>query len=510
MRNYFRVLSVNTLFVAVVAMVSCTSVNNEVGSGLVPEDQTMKLRIETIRGGMDTYTIKSDADSIPSNVLGYIMFGKRYNPQFGLTVVSTFSYFVPGSFEKDDYFGYEPVIDSVTITLPLFDLSMSTQDSEFGPDIEQEFGVYQANKLLSPDSIYYSSIDPATFTDAEPIFTFKHKGSIISTINKRLAVTPGIGDAFLEKLLNTDGETLDSDTLFTQAFKGLYIAPIDLSKEDAIIYYCNTYTEEYDGNSAITSINLHYRSYETDKPITPENVKDSLVQSFVLIDAPTWSQLAFGVVKHDYEGSDVEMNIVKSVNDSIEGVDNSNPKLFIQNMAGVESYVRFSKELCTQINSYKEFEGETYSKIIVNSAVLSFEIKTGGNVAALNSAPARLGMYYEYKGYSPVSTPDYDYISESQGLAIPFGGYLNRATTQYEMDITTHIQRLIAVYGNEENVDEDVDIDSEIKREVLIAPSYGIPTYYNYSQVELVGSTSPIPDVDATAPKLKLIFTLVK
>ncbi len=512
MKNCFNRLSVTAMFAMLVAMSSCTTVDNQLGSEFIPTDQTMKLATATLHGGMETYTVKTD--SIPSKNLGYIVFGKRYNEKFGLTVASTFTSFIPDAFPNEkEFFGYNPVVDSVSILLPIFKTAYSTKNGEFGPQIkEQEFGIYQANKVLSPDSTYYSTIEPSTFVDLEPIFTFKHSGTVAEVLFETLMVTPN-GKIFLDELMTkTTADEYNIDTLFLKKFKGLYIAPINQDKEDAVIYYSKTRT---DPNSTTTAtLYIHYHNYTKDKPLDAKNMNDSLFQKFSLTDAPSYSKLALAVVKHDYSGSEVEQYIAKSPSDTAKGTPGQQ-KVFIQNMAGVNSFVRFSDELCDKINSYK---GSSYRKIIINKAVLSFGVNSASEVDVLNDAPIRLGMYYSYKGYLPIPTPDYDYMYEyNTGVQLPYGGGLNRIKGRYEMNVTSYIQSLILNYENSEDF-------SGVKKDVFFAPIYNNSEFDNetgvksnaafqsYSQVELVGAVSPLPDddIESIAPKLELTFTLVK
>ena len=502
MKNCFSRFRFISLFAAIIVMASCTDIDNRLGSDLIPIDQTLKLRVASLSGGMDTYTVKTD--SLPSNNPGYLMFGKRYNEKFGQTVASTFTYFIPDAFyDEEEYFGYNPVIDSVTIVLSIFDVSVATIDGVLTEHTEeQEFGIFQATKVLSVDSLYYSTIDPSTFIGSEPIFTFKHSGTLKTSILKTLAVTPK-GKIFLDEILATTPEVFNTDTLFLKRFKGLYIAPMNQDKEDAVIYYSNTRTDPNSDVSA--SINLHYHNYDKDKPIAPAYVKDTLTQRFSLTDAPTYGKLAFGVVKHDYVGSEVESYISKSVSDTIEGAP-GNKRVFIQNMAGINSFVRFSEEFCEKINSYKLHEGVQYKKIMINRAILSFGVQSASNVDILNSATSRLGMYYTYKSFFPEMSPDYDYEMEaSDYYPVTFNGYLNRVKGAYEMNVTSYIQQLIL---NAENA----KLYPEVRRGVFIAPSYGLEAFYNYSQVELIGSASSVPDdnINSLAPKLELTFTLIK
>ncbi len=514
MKNCFNRLKVTAFFVAIATVMSCTKVDNQLGADLIPIDQTMKLKVATVNGGMETFTVKTD--SIPSKNLGYLMFGKRYDQQFGQTIASSFSYFIPDAFKsEDEFFGYNPIVDSVSILMNIFKTSVSTKDGEFGPqNSKQEFGIFQANKYLSPDSTYYSTIDPKTFIDSEPLFTFNYGGTATGILFETLKVTPK-GEVFLDEIINkTSADEYNIDTLFLKKYKGLYITPMDQSKEDAVIYYGTTRTDPYSTTAA--TINIHYHNYEKDKPIVPKNIKDTVLQSFSLTDAPEYRKLAFGVVKHDYAGSEVEQFIAKPT-DTVAGTPGQQ-RVFVQNMAGVNSFVRFSDELSKKINSFKVVDGVEYDKIIINSAILSFGVKSASELYVLNGAEDRLGMYYSYKGYLPMPAPDYDYMYEyNSGNQVPYGGALNRLKGRYEMDITTYIQMLII---NNENS----ELFKGIPSGVFFAPIYSNPefeketqvksnaAFQGYSQVEIIGSTSPIPDddVNSIVPKLELTFTLIK
>lgn len=503
MKNYFKIFrSFGAACLATLLVVGCTDVDDSLGLNLIPNDQAMKLRIATLEGGVDTYTIRTD--SMPTNNLGFAILGYRYNSTYGRTTAGSYMQYVPGAFDSSYYFGYNPIADSVYITLTITNVSAEkTAQFPFGNAPEQTFGLYKSNELLSFDSVYYPNFPIETVVDATPIFTFKHKGTSVGKQSYKLQETPE-GLQFLQTLVDVDTATYAADSLFKKLFKGFYIAPVTTNNNDAAIYYSNI-------TDLGTYFTLYAHNYKKGKPIIKENVKDTIAQEYYFVDDPQYFDfVTIGVVKHDYTGSKVDTYLAKTPSDTIPGAPSQN-RVFVQSMSGVAAFMRFKDELLDKMKELKKIDGVEYSTLVINKALMLFPLADQtATPPLLDQAPGRLGMYYRYATSSPSPTPDYNYEYEANyQTQLPYGGYINRVANRYEMDITTYLQRLLMEYEKQEGT-----TTRGTKRGVVFAPAFpngyrGV--YASYNQLELAGtSSSGIVEMGSKIPTFELTFTLIK
>ena len=64
---------------------SCTKVDNQFGDDFIPDDEQMKVCLDTLRG-IDTYLTESDSFPTSGMVYGYM--GSGWDPVFGRTKAS--------------------------------------------------------------------------------------------------------------------------------------------------------------------------------------------------------------------------------------------------------------------------------------------------------------------------------------------------------------------------------------------------------------------------------------
>ena len=203
--------------------------------------------------------------------------------------------------------------------------------------------------------------------------------------------------------------------------------------------------------------------------------------SYLFDNSSYHNNTSINIVKHDYTGSQV-----KAINDTLP---TSQPleKVYIQNLGGLMTYLRFTDQLIEDILALKVHEGVEYREIAINQAkfIISMEDATLEN---MDAAQSRLGMYYRYT-YPPITIPDYDYEYETDNqTTLPYDGYLNRTLGWYEMDITSYVQRLIG--------------DPSTPRNIFLGASAGAD--FAFGEVVLLGSASP------GGVQLKLTYTLIK
>ena len=199
------------------ALASCTEVDNQLGGSLIPDDQQMKIKVDTVYG-IDTYLAKTD--SFPSERLSYMYLGSAVDPVFGRTAASASSQYVlsyySSSYDDGDIFGTAPVFDSLVL--------LFTLDSSYLGDTTktQKFNVYELVNDLD-DSVYYSNFDQSTVLGDQPLFDFELTG--VPTSQRRVRLEGPAVAEFARKLMDTTGGAYTSDSLFYDRFKGFGFVP---------------------------------------------------------------------------------------------------------------------------------------------------------------------------------------------------------------------------------------------------------------------------------------------
>ena len=123
---------------------------------------------------------------------------------------------------------------------------------------------------------------------------------------------------------------------------------------------------------------------------------------------------------------------------------------------------------------------------------------------AMNKSIHRLGLYTDYKNYTPVL--DYMYEQEAS-LELDYNGYLNRSKALYEMNISAYIQELMnALLALEEDANGNVDLSKLLApRTIYIAPD--VDNQFTLSRSILQGSDHLL---NKASVELNLTYTLVK
>ncbi|MFQ8827216.1 MAG: DUF4270 family protein [Alistipes sp.] len=179
------------------ALASCTEVDNRLGESLIPDDQQMKIKVDTVYG-IDTYLAKTD--SFPSERLSYMYLGSAVDPVFGRTAASASSQYVlsyySSSYDDGDIFGTAPVFDSLVL--------LFTLDASYLGDTTktQKFNVYELVNDLD-DSVYYSNFDQSTVLGDQPLFDFELTG--VPTSQRRVRLEGPAVEEFARKLMDTTG-----------------------------------------------------------------------------------------------------------------------------------------------------------------------------------------------------------------------------------------------------------------------------------------------------------------
>ena len=211
MNSFFRHKRTWGAIVALLIIsISCTKVDNQLGEDLIPDDQKMKIFVDTLYG-IDTYLMQPD--SFTTSSLSYGFLGSCVDSVFGRTSASfcaqyMMSYFTSG----DEMFGIAPVFDSL-------ELRFTVNASTLGDTTKvQKINVYELTSLLYYDSTYYADFDPLDKIQDEPLCSFELTGVPTSEIVVKLDSPNGL--KFAQRLMDTTGGCYTGDSLFFDRFKG--------------------------------------------------------------------------------------------------------------------------------------------------------------------------------------------------------------------------------------------------------------------------------------------------
>ncbi len=510
---------------AIMSFVGCSDLDSSFGTDFIPNSQELELFTLEDNSSFETALYKSD--SISAANIGIGMFGAERHTAFGERRAGFFSQFVPLYALDDEWFGYQPVFDSILL---YYDLVAYSGDTT----LCQQFEVYEvlSDDFLvdHADSIFYTDFDTSILgLSDEPMFTFTFPDPDRGVYTNSTYVRMFINDLayseamdFIDRLMLEDDEP-DEDIydpyqreLFIEKFKGVYIKPVSVidMPTDELTSTGATYTIDL----GTSGFGFYGRSmYESD----PEIVYDTVGMNYIFEDTYTeYYGMAINVIEHTY---DVDMDFGELT-----------PTLRIEGMCGVVGQITITQPLFDQLYAKLQEEtdnlGNLYNTLYVNQARLDIYItpEAGGSYDPtdliplevtpwLNSMPTRLGLYKSMTNYidddgdwTLEGIEDYNYLYETTtGYALNYGGYLNRSLGCYEMNIESQLQEAWNSYL--EAVDaaggdpSAINWDDVEERTFYIAPASS--DLYTSSYVSLQG----MPDDMNNAPmRLRVSFTLVK
>ncbi|GHV00230.1 hypothetical protein FACS1894159_05590 [Bacteroidia bacterium] len=458
-------------------MAGCVSVDDQLGLDLVPDDQQAIILIDTLTIGIESY--QTLPDSMVTSNQGYIMCGIMGSADAGATTASGGMQFLPE--DKGLTFGYNPVIDSVFMSLVVYNVVGDTTLAK-----AKDYYIYEIKEgALSYDSTYYAFFDPSTAIHPNPLFRFSFSGSAHLGYRVNLTDPANIlpeGQAFLDRLTQVTAEDSESAETFHNKFGGLWIAPDPATTpaDGAIcyIYPSITYSSlEYD-----SYLTVHARNFDQSAPAV---VKDTLTRYyfFTSVNASVTS------LSHDYTGTPVQAALAN-------GTTTVSPVVYSHSPAGATPMLRFSDAFTQTLRGMMTHNGVQYGSLAINRAEIRIPV-ADNTIPFLNRSPQRLGMYYNYNTYSPM--PDFVFNAYGAGYESYYGGYLQRAKSYYSMDITSYAQRLATGA-------------STTPREIYLGmmptaiSDYYTGYYYSFENV----FTDAFTAIDSGAIKVILTYTLVK
>lgn len=457
------------LCAAVVMLGACTEVDDALGSDLIPENQRMTIRIDTLRN-LETYIAQSDSVKSRINGSGYAYIGQLRNDTFGLRRCSFISQILPTQLPYRAGFGIDPIFDSVIFTYSISDYKGDTMAA-------QKFYVYEVNRKFVPeDSTFYVNFDAEGYVNPEPLFEFEIT-SPTKTSSRAYPTEAGLD--YIKRLMQTDTVTYYNDTLWVNKFHGLYVVPEQTDSESKVIYRTET---------SYTGMELWLRDHDS---IDNNLILDTIVASYACYakDAKM-GNIAANMVYHDYEGSLVAD---LGVNDTLAS-DPVQRTIYVEGMGGVMGYVKVTDQFVEKLAELgDEAKNGGYSTVSINQAMAYFPLTVNvkdpaerpAAIPFLDAAPTRLGMYTAFASLTGI--PDYDYEYEESlsnygdQYKLPYGGELNRSRGCYAMDVTAYVQRMWSEYQR-----ADGNLDEVKYRSIFVAPA--ADDMFTLGQVALQGN----------------------
>ncbi len=534
MKSYNRIKHLLTaamvIAVATLITLGCTTTADyTLGEEFAPTNQQMVTRHRLYKNGILRETNMEDApcrvfetrlfktDSVESDRLGTFYLGLQKHNRFGVRKLGFSSQFLHMITIDDSIgFGYHPVYDSTTL---IFELDTFVGDS-MRPI---QYNVYLLTEDLvdweAEDTTFYVSYDAKEVghvaQNAEPIFTFKfpdqENGVYTTTTEFRMTESESgrklVRELFSMDNLDKDGnatsniDLYESDSAFIRKYKGVWIAPAEEQPEGE--GHAMAFSDQTSG----FMVYGRTRNPGADVDI----IKDTIAIAYYFND--TYSE-GFGNVtvqsaKYNFEGTELENLSLLETEENRAEVDMA----YVDGCGGIMTELTFTDEFLLSLIDISSGDKD-YVSAAINQAVLRFYLEGSDYdynkidplpmTDKMNESISRLGMYTNYKNLTPIV--DYLYTQESDE-ALYYDGYLNRSRAMYEMNISSHVQKLInELLTLEPEADGSIDLSKlEYPRKIYLAPSAYDRFTFNRSVIQ--GSNT---EINPASISLELTYTLVK
>lgn len=380
-----------SLFLAAFFLVhtsSCITVDNRMGSDLVPANQIIHIYTADFEAPMYTAT----ADSLNMSSPPYIEFGSLNTPLFGKTSSSSVIQIAPYAYQTE--YGKDPVVENMFVHIPLSGRTVFQEQDRYTP---QNVYVYKLIKDLDHLSVYHNSFSE-DFIDPIPV----NKPGYIYLGGDTLYLE--FKKSFAYELLQADSAERVNPDEFAKRFKGLYFT-----------------TEPYKGTEPGGRINYLdmeeanlYLNYKSEGG-------DSLITYF------------FNIYNTYYNISSHESSHLATKEPA--------SALYYEGLAGVKPCLD-AAALAKQIKSWGDQQVPPIqtSQLLVSRAqlVMPVPIPQDGDYTAVDNAPEKL---------FPCTWVDKDTLVYHRPLREVnqenHGGTMNRTHWEYTYEITSYIQELL-------------------------------------------------------------------
>lgn len=414
---------------------SCTEVDNNLGSSIVPPGQRFEVGFATLNQGIEGYLTASD--SISTGTLDYAYMGKLTEPYYGAVTRAT-ALVQFGFNVRTDTVAYEnriSVPDSLALIVGMKTLGGDTLK-------EQSFDVYRIRKKLYRDSLYYGGINYKEYIDSRPMYNFTFSGkpngaNSFDTLSLRVA-DAALAEEFMGDLW-ADTALYKSDTLLMEKLGGLCITPSGSSPDDAAIYGINLQWSTDEGPASY----LIAYGHEYEKGNDPSIVEDDVMRAFTISNNTAYTQLrAVTAVENDYSATSFASSINYDVPED-KPLENAISEGYVQGVLGVTTTLLLDDDFISSLRALVP-EGK---KIFINKAEVTVPLAEK-DYTYYDYAPERVGAYVNYPKLQAIA--DYGYYYEANNdTELAYGGYLNRTKGCYTMDMSLHLQQLLQDESNQ-------------------------------------------------------------
>lgn len=397
MIRYFKNSKSVTLLLSLFVL-SCTSIDDNLGANLIPPIDRMKIVHDTVDTGFAIRSIQ--VDSMLSDISASYYLGSTVLPRQGRVDAAFVTQIATGTLPTGNVFPSEFVIDSAFMILG--------QNGYVGQDgYDLTMSVYELTKPLPfpKDSSYYTNFPIKDYIPATP--------NIVQTITSKKSIYVRLEPSFVEKYLKATKEQNENRDKFNEAFFGYYFKTNATFGGGAL----------YNINPGTSGIKIYYR----DSPSSKTTNTYSLTFTHILENESTGTQEivceGFSFFDRNYAYVDPAFNF--------------DPKSTTQSYAmGLMGYVTeldIPKEFIDRVEQVIEQNAGTIVGILRAELIMPIADQS---INAMNSSISSLGLYYNYQAFKYM--PSYT-ASNQAGL----GGALNRVKGEYSFNVTSYIQDLI-------------------------------------------------------------------
>ena len=396
---------VGGLFVLVNILVACNSEQNDLGLGILPDEDLINVRNISVSDKIASYTFNENG--ITSNKGATNLLGTLNDPVFGKTTANYATQFRLTSFPD---FGTNPVVDSVRLYLFYRNIYGDTITT-------QHVKVYEMETYLDPDAEYTQDIDLKSMASDIPLAEFDYTpkvelDSATQDTNYQLLTIP-LDNTLGEKLIGADSLDMINNDVFLQYFKGLLLESADVTGEGSLVTLHTASSSTFQGSALL----VYYNNDENTILLEDDEDPDTLSQAYLI----TQYSLRVNEFKHDYTGAPFL--------DNLDQEEEESDLIYVQPTGGLKSRITVSG-----LESWKDSVN-----MGINKAEIIFHVDTTASDIRNYPPPSQLMFTFvapDGEEYRPI-----DYFFNPTF----YGGVLDTSDYTYTFNITQHVQRIIDV-----------------------------------------------------------------
>lgn len=390
------------LLILLSALVACNNEQNDLGIGVLPDEDFINVRNISVSDKISSYTFSES--NIVSNKAAINLLGSFNDPVFGKTTAHYASQFRLTAYPD---FGTNTVVDSVRLYIFYRNVYGDTLTT-------QHLKVYEMESYLNPDAEYTQDIDLKSMASTVPLaeFDFNPKVELDSATqdtNYQLLTIP-LDNSLGEKLIGADSLDMINNDAFLQYFKGLYIESEDVSGDGALITIHTAPTSTFQGSALL----VYYNNDENTIDLKEDEDPDTLSQAYLITDYSA----RVSAIEHDYTGTPFLQNL--------DSEDVEEDLIYVQPTGGLKSRI-----IISDLEAWKDS-----TDMGINKAELIFHVDT--IVSDIHDFPPPEQLLFTF-----VAPDGEEYRPDDFSYNLFYGGYLDTDDYTYRFNITQHVQRVI-------------------------------------------------------------------